>query len=211
MLPYLVQSEFPWRRLAVRLALYAVGLWLIGQVWLNGSLTAQDQQFKDRGAKIKAVFVYKIIKYVGWPKGSFAAADSPIVIGVAGKHPITKLLQSIAKGRKVNNRPLKVVAADNVDAALRCHILFLSADINPETMKTIVRAVDGKPIMTIGETLDFPGHKGVLGMVKENNKIRLYLSLEKARAQGLNISSQLAKIAKVVALPPKAKPRGVEE
>jgi len=64
--------------------------------------------------QVKAAFLFKFGGYVEWPSNAFPAADSPIVIGVAGDEELTQELVRVIAKRTLNGRPVAVqrVGAD---------------------------------------------------------------------------------------------------
>ena len=53
-------------------------------------------------------------------------------------------------------------------------------------------------ILTIGDIDHFIEYEGIIGFVKEDNKIRFEINLTQAEKQRLKISSQLLKLARRV-------------
>jgi hypothetical protein len=53
-------------------------------------------------------------------------------------------------------------------------------------------------VLTVGETQGFADGGGIINFIEENNKIRFEINAEAARRTGLNISSELLKLARLV-------------
>src|SRR5580704_1928277 len=56
--------------------------------------------------QVKALFLLNFTKYVDWPAGAFAKADSPITIGVLGENSLGDDLKKIVEGKIVSDRKI---------------------------------------------------------------------------------------------------------
>lgn len=181
-----------WRsRLTV--ALFCL-LCAIGSV---GNLSSQEPLI-DREAKIKAAYLYKFIRYVQWPDAAFDGPDSPIVIGTVGADPVNQYLMAIAKHRSAGDRRLIYQSVTSANQAKKCHILFVSDNIDPATLGSILPSLRDEPVLLVGEHPSFLSTGGIISFYVVNNNIRLQLSLTSAAKHQLKISSQLAKLAQIV-------------
>jgi len=152
----------------------------------------------DREPKIKAVYVYKFIRYIAWPDDAFADATSPVVIGTVGQDPVNAYLKLIASSRKAGERSMHYREITSANQAAGCHLIFVSADAAPDLVSGVLQGLPTVPVVLIGETPHFVAEGGVIGFYVVNNKIRLKMSLDAAASRGLKVSSQLAKLADIV-------------
>lgn len=180
--------QSPGRRGFLRLLLTVAIL----AVALPQSLTAQDPSYR-----VKAVFLYNFAQFVTWPEKAFAKADSPLVIGVLGRDPFGRILDETVRGEVVNGRKLEVRRFRSVTEVKECHILFISPSEQPR-MLPILDALQGRSILTVGETEQFAINGGVIRFLSEQNKIRFRINTEAAEAAGLTISSKLLRLADIV-------------
>lgn len=193
-------------KLAIRGGGFTVARWLFGAILVVVSSVSMDRScslfaqetYADQEAKIKAAYLYKFIQYVEWPETAFAAHDSPLVIGSVGDDLVNKYLRLIADQRKAGQRDLVYRPNINEKQAQACHILFVSDQASRKTFEAIIRHIQKQPILLVGEWSGFAESEGVIGFVFIENNVRLKISLETASQRGLTISSQLAKIAKIV-------------
>src|SRR4030095_7595969 len=75
-------------------------------------------------AEVKAVWLLNFARYIDWPADAFARPDSPLVVGIVGKDPVSPTLEKIladkvAKGRRFS---LKRLAVE--DDLHGCHIVL---------------------------------------------------------------------------------------
>src|SRR5689334_11769983 len=52
-------------------------------------------------SQVKAAFLYNFIKFIEWPQTLFADAQSPYVIGVLSRNPISTELERLVQGRSI--------------------------------------------------------------------------------------------------------------
>ena len=150
-----------------------------------------------REYQIKAVFLFNFTQFVEWPPGAFSDARSPFVIGVLGEDPFGTYLDDVVRGERVDDRPLVVQRCRNTEGAAACHILFISRSEAPR-FEQILTDLRGRNILTVGDAKDFARRGGMIRLFTENNKIRLRINVDAAKAAGLTISSKLLRPSEVV-------------
>ena len=164
----------------------------------------------SREYQIKAVLLFNLTRFVDWPSEAFATPGSPIVIGILGRDPFGARLDKAVEAEVVNGRKVVVQRYENLAAMKPCQILFISSSERAR-VKEVISALKGRPILTVGDFEDFVKQSG--GMIRfytnEQNKIRLRINLEAARADGLSISARLLQVAEVEKAS-SAFPRGVK-
>jgi hypothetical protein len=149
---------------------------------------------------IKAGFIYNFAKLVEWPTISFAQPDSPIVIGILGEDPFGATLDKIVADKKINGRGLAVKRlkwSRDLKDLKDCNILFVSTS-EKEHIESVIDAMKGLPILTIGDAPGFAKRGGVMNFVLEDNKVRFEVNVEAAKHADLTISSRLLTLAKIV-------------
>lgn len=169
-----------------------VALCLFSIVLLPAPLRAQDPSYR-----IKAVFLYNFAQFVTWPENAFADAKAPLVIGVLGRDPFGRILDDTVKGEVVHGRKLEVRRYRTLSEVKGCHILFISPS-EQSHMLEILDALQGKPILTVGESESFAVSGGVIRFMSEQNKIRFRINAQSAEEAGLSISSKLLRLAEIV-------------
>ncbi len=147
--------------------------------------------------KLKAVYLYNFLQYVDFPPNAFADEQSPIVIGVLGNDPFGNTLDETIISEVVKNRRLEVRRFKRVNDITDCHVLFIGAS-EEDKLKSILAALKGRSILTVGDVENFARLGGVIRFLTENNKIRLKINLEAAKEANLSISSKLLQIAEII-------------
>jgi hypothetical protein len=150
---------------------------------------------------IKAGFIYNFAQLVQWPGGTFAQADSPIVIGIFGADPFGGIIDRVIENKKLDGRSLVIKRLKRGASVKDCNILFVSAS---ETLHLdeVILSTKGMPILTIGETPGFATRGGIINLILEGNKVRFEVNIDAAKQANLNISSRLLALARIVSAQP---------
>ena len=172
---------------------------LLSAMALGGHAEALDSSDSSEYL-IKAGFIYNFAKLVEWPTASFAQPDSPIVIGILGEDPFGATLDRIVADKKINGRgfAVKRVKWSRDFKDLRdCNILFVSSS-EKEHIESVIDAMKGLPILTIGDAPGFAKRGGIINFMLEDNKVRFEVNVEAAKHADLTISSRLLTLARIV-------------
>lgn len=152
--------------------------------------------------QVKAAFLYKFVGFVEWPAASFARADSPFVIGVAGAPALADELAAIVSGRNVNGRQFAIRRLDRGEAADGHHVLFVGRSAQARG-SALLASARGQPVLTVTEAEDgFPAGS-IINFVVVDDKVRFDVAARHAEAENLRISARLLAVArKIVASAP---------
>ena len=143
---------------------------------------------------IKATFIYHFTKYIKWIDSD---STENFKIAILGDNDIITPLEKIAKMRTVNNRKIIIKQSENMQDIDPCHILFISASKKNE-LNTILKNIGHKNILTIGDSEGF-ARKGVaINFVIIDGKIKFEINNRALERAGLQVSSQLQKLAILV-------------
>jgi hypothetical protein len=154
-----------------------------------------QRKFDER--EVKATFLFNFAQFVEWPAERFADPRAPFVIGVLGDDSFATLLAGVVSGEMIKNRPFVVTPLRAIDDLDVCHILVVGASAKAQ-YKSIVDALQGRAILTVGDADGFTASGGMIRFLTENRRVRLRINLGAVRNAGLTISSQLLRIAEVV-------------
>jgi YfiR/HmsC-like len=167
------------------------GLWAgamaIPALWIlsGGSLQAKGVSLEYQ---VKAAYLFNFAKFIEWPP---AAQSGPLTICVAGQNPFGDVLEETLRGEMVNGRPLamRVIAGPEPS----CHVVFVPQGAGTTAY---LRAAQGSPILTVGETADFLSEGGIIRFVLEAGKVRFQIDSKAAERAELRISSHLLRLAR---------------
>ncbi len=147
--------------------------------------------------QVKAVFLFNFAQFAEWPQRAFTDAKAPIVIGVLGENPFGTYLDDLLKDEKVGGRPLAVRYCRTVDEAIGTHIIFVGRS-EAAQFEPILAKFKGKPILTISDTETFIRAGGMVRFGTEAGKVRLWINIDEAKANGVTISSKIVRLATLV-------------
>jgi hypothetical protein len=147
--------------------------------------------------QIKATFLFQFTQFVDWPTAAFSAGQTPLVIGILGEDPFGTFLDETVRDEKANGHPVAVERYRRLEDVKNCHVLFVSRS-EASRMGEIVAAVKGRHILTVGDAAAFADRGGLIQFVTQENRIRLRINLEAAKAANLTISSKLLRPATVI-------------
>jgi hypothetical protein len=164
---------------------------LITALW---PLLAHSQSNSSLERQLKAAYLYKFAGFVEWPEGSFARADSPLVIGVAGADALAEQLEQTVAGHTANGRPLQVRRIRRGDSLAGLHMLFISGQ-DKGLAQDMLTASRGQPVLTVTDADETFGLGSMINFVIANERLRFEVSLKHALAARLKISARMLSAA----------------
>jgi len=148
--------------------------------------------------QVKAVFLFNFTQFVEWPAATTADTTDPIFICILGEDPFGGYLEDAIRDERVGNRVLAVRRLSAAQDAQACRILFISRSESAR-VDAILQHLKPSSALTVSDAHGFGERGGMVGFVTEDNRVRLRINLDAARAAGLTISSKLLRVADVVA------------
>jgi hypothetical protein len=145
--------------------------------------------------KVKGAFLLNFAKFTKWPSESFAAANSPITIGIVGEDPFGSTLDQLVAGETIGSQPFVVKRLKTSDDLSQCQMLFIPKST---TASDLLKRVPGSGVLTVGESDDFLDAGGVIRLLIEDKKVRFEVNMDAAQQAHLTISSQLLKLARAI-------------
>jgi hypothetical protein len=146
---------------------------------------------------VKAAFIYNFAALVKWPASAFPEPDGPITLAILGPDDFAPHTDEFLAGRTVGGRRIEVARISTPKEIARHHMVFVSASAD-DLIPQILEAARGRQVLTIGESKVFTRSGGIVNFYRENNKIRFEINRPAAEAAGLQISSRLLRLARLV-------------
>jgi len=171
-------------------------LLLCGWSFITFSVSTRAEENPNAEYVLKTIFLYNLAKFVSWPSDSFEDAQSPIVFGVLDKNPFGSALDAI-RIKTIQNRKIMIryfSAYEDVDGR---HLLFISRS-EKDQVAEIMKGLQHKKMLTIGDMKDFATQGGIINFILEDEKVRFEINLEAAKRSGIEISSQVLNLARIV-------------
>jgi hypothetical protein len=166
-------------------------------VLLARAVPAATPAAPPREHEVKAAFLYHFAQLVEWPE-SAGGPGEPFVVAVVGEDPFGPALEALA-GKSVRARPIEVRRYSSAGAmdGVRPQLLFAGGDA--EAVDRALAAVEGQPVLTVGERAGFAERGGMIGFrVTPEGRVGFDINLRRAERAGLKMSSQLLKLARIV-------------
>jgi hypothetical protein len=80
---------------------------------------------------------------------------------------------------------------------LKCNALYMDG-VSPATRASLLRQAGSNSILTISSDPGFAENGGMIGLIKEDNKIAFQIDVDLAGRAGLKLSSKLLSLAQIV-------------
>jgi hypothetical protein len=165
----------------------------MGRVW--------GQEFSEY--EVKAAILLKITTFISWPQAEMEEdqneeAETPaFCLGVLGDDPFGAILDSVFIGKKIDDKPVKILRAADVDALSECALIFFSSSKKARISDTL-EAFKEKPVLTVADWNGFCQEGGMINLVLRDKKISFEINAKEVKKSGLKASSQLLKLSTIV-------------
>lgn len=139
--------------------------------------------------QVKASYLYNFTQFIRWPADAFVSTRefNLCVVGAWRFGDALDVLQEErTTGSKVAIRSLRSVRQA---PGARCHMLFVADGGAGGAIPTV------RGLLTVGETPGFLGRGGIINLVEVHGRIRFEISQKAAQQAGLDVSSQLLRLA----------------
>jgi hypothetical protein len=158
-------------------------------------LAARAEESVSVEYKIKAAYLLNFAKFVEWPTNRFPTPTTPIRVGVLGKDPFGYDLERTIGGRVIEGRKCEIVRTDDPEAALSCHIVFITSSERRQLPEILEKLHRGN-VLTVGESEQFTEQGGIVQFYLYENTVRFHINQPAAEKAKLRISSKLLQVAK---------------
>lgn len=139
---------------------------------------------------LKGTFLYNFALFTSWP----SRTTENFNLCIYGRNPFSQDLDLLMKKKSINERKILIHRINTLDQLDQCQLVFISRAAASH-LTGIIASLKDKPILTV---TDSPGacQKGVvLNMNVIDDKVTFEANLIAARKAGLNLSSQLLRLA----------------
>jgi hypothetical protein len=170
----------------------AAALCLAAALWAGAGRAGPSLEYG-----IKAAYLSKFAAFVEWPDKTFATADSPINVCVAGADPFGTTLEQVALGQRVGGHPIAVRRLGAIAAASGCQIAFLGGS-GEQSVTQALAATHGEAVLTVTDAAADPRDHGIVSFVIVNDRVRFEIDNSAAEQNHVVISSKLLSLAVAV-------------
>jgi hypothetical protein len=146
---------------------------------------------------VKAAFLYNFTKFVEWPPDALDEKDTLLQICVIGESPFGDELENTIEGKKVDGKSVTIAYAQSAKEALSYDVVFVARS-EESSLDGILKKLTTRAILTISDIDDFAERGGTIGFFVEDKRIRFKINVDVAEESGLQISSKLLRLARIV-------------
>lgn len=139
---------------------------------------------------LKAAFLYNFSIFTTWPDRDIDHFN----LCLYGSDPFGKSIDSLLSNKRVHGRAIIIHRTTDINHLHQCQLVFISRS-EISNLKKVIDTLKDKPILTVA---DSPGANQlgvVLNMAVKEDQVTFEANLKKAREVGLNLSSQLLRLA----------------
>lgn len=144
--------------------------------------------------EVKAAYLARLAPFVVWPPSLFAGPSVPLTLCIQGGDPFGPVLDRMTAGQGVGSHPIIVRRIERLDADSGCQIAYLGGS-PAQSQAAALKAVDGKPVLTVTDGDGEGGGKGIVHFVLISGRVRFEIDAGRADQSGLSISSKLLALA----------------
>lgn len=181
---------------------------------------AAGSGLKVRAVEIKAAYLYNFLLFAEWPEGAGTGelvsgsgldAAAPgvqlpaseeggpqTVIGIVGEDPFGDAFAEVeGKHDEALGSRLEIVRFGPYREGTiltRCHLLFVTAS-ERRNLPSILAAVEGSPVLTVGEIDSFLKTGGMINLLVKRKKLHWEINYAASSAARIQLSSQLLRNA----------------
>ena len=160
---------------------------------LANGMTTEMQSQEIEEYQLKAAFLFNFTKFINWPH---ADASSKLTVCVVSAKEVGRALEVVTRGKSVDARQVVVQQLSFPAALETCQLLFIGS--SGKKMEEILMEAKKFPIVTVGEDEKFLRRGGMINFVLEDGKLRFQINTDAVGLAGINISSKLLSLAKIV-------------
>jgi hypothetical protein len=147
--------------------------------------------------EVKAAFIHNIAKFVEWPVRP--AAGGSLRLCILGQSPLTEAA-GLLQGKQVGDLVWEVRSVDSRSRLNECQVLFVAAS-ESDNLRRVLEGLNGSAVLTVADSDGYAAQGVMVNFYIEQNKVRFEINAGAASRAGLRISSQLLKLARIVAEP----------
>ena len=142
-----------------------------------------------------AAFLMSAARFTNWPAEAFENDTSPLVFCVYQDPETGLALQERQLGETIRGRSLKMVDIDTLQQLSQCHVVYLPAARIGE-YPAGGQGIHG--ILSVSDCREFAVADGMLGFVRGDQGVDVFINVEVLNQSGLSISPSLLQMAELV-------------
>jgi hypothetical protein len=161
---------------------------------LFGAAELHAQSSKPTEYQVKAAYLSNFGRFVEWRSKAGEGGDERFRVCVLGQDPFGSTLNTALAGEAIDRVPLEAKRIDTAQEAASCRILFISSSEESQ-LGTVLTAIAKSSVLTVSDIPQFARRGGMIQFILSGNRVRFEINLSAAQRAGLNLSSELLKLA----------------
>lgn len=166
--------------------------WLLSIFFLVSLSSGSAQQASDY--TVHANIIYHFTKYIDWPANK---KGGDFLIGIIGESPLYDELQKTMANKNAAGQKIVVKKFSSGEAAINCHILFVSED-KSGSMKKIAAQTAGSSVLLVSEQEGLAQRGACINFVIVSERLKLEINKNNIEQRSMSIASELLKLGKIV-------------
>lgn len=179
-----------------RMSLARLGIVFVAALALAGS-PASAQTPAQRALEAKVELLYRITKFIEWPRQAFQGDSRQITLAIFGEDELAVELVGRLSTRTVNGRDLFVRCVLRPEDARGCQILFIAAS-EEKRIPQILQALQGASVLTVADTSGFASRGGMVDFLLDGDRVHFQINRQRVEKARLKISAKLLALAQIV-------------
>ncbi len=143
---------------------------------------------------LKAAYLLSFLRFVRQETPSPLRQADSISVAIVGDDGLGRALKLAVQGRRLDGRSIVVSSLREPERLGEYDMVFIGFARSTAVDQALAQT-RGAPVLTVGESDDFVGHGGMIGLFLEDRKLRFAINVSAAGEAGLRISSSLLSLA----------------
>lgn len=139
---------------------------------------------------LKAVFLYNFAIFTSWPDHS----KDNFILCIYGKDPFGQDLDTLMRAKRIYDRMVDIHRISNLEQLNSCQLVFISRAA-VSSLPDVINVLKDKPVLTVADSPRASQQGVMLNMNVQQDKVSFEANLMMAKRSGLNLSSQLLRLA----------------
>jgi hypothetical protein len=170
-------------------------------VALLGACNLSAETPKITEYQVKAAYLANFGRFVEWPTSVAVAKSESFNICVLGQDPFGADLDAAVAGETIGGAHVLAKRISRPQDAVDCRILFISSS-EVSQWKEILTTLKTLSVLTVSDMPQFARRGGIIQFLLDGSRVRFDINLAATERVGLNLSSELLKLAVTVSRSP---------
>jgi hypothetical protein len=143
---------------------------------------------------LRVAFLFQLAQYVTWPQSKPGEA---LHFCILGDDELAGQMGSALRGKTVQGRPVSISKVNqNALATKGCHVAYMA--VSRRRIQELLGRWQYPPMLLVGDADGFATHGGMVNIRFESGRMAMEINLETCRRAGLDLRSQLLRLARIV-------------